>query len=144
MLKMFCILLEPAGQEGETQHLQCSFCRLGTLCHSRRRNPARRCGSVNQSGVELEIPQSLMGEKKKKFLDIKIAVLTFGINYLNHCTKMVYHRLFHSRPSPGHSARVRWAERTMKPAAAEGTTWPHCGPPCTQGEHTRLKDTCTS
>lgn len=46
----------------ETEHLEYSSCRRGTLCRFRRRNQARRCGSVNQSGVGLEGPQFLIEE----------------------------------------------------------------------------------
>lgn len=39
------------GNKTSTKDLECSFCRRDKLCHSHHMNPARICGSGNQSGV---------------------------------------------------------------------------------------------
>lgn len=129
--------MEIKSAKRETEYLECSFCRWGTLCRFHRRHPARRCGSENQSGVELACPQFLVEKKTLVFF----GQLEHSI--INQYANVDYRCPSRSPPSLSHSTKVRWAKQTKTLAAAEGTIWHSCLLSYIQGEHTRLKDTWT-
>lgn len=67
----------------QTEHLQCSFCRLGTLCHSHHRNPTRKCGSGNQNGVQRERAPSLPDRINESWINIYFPINVSFISLLS-------------------------------------------------------------